>query len=490
METDDDKAARMKRLEKPGNELEWIKFYFPKFCFKPFAKFHIRSIKKALGAKRFRQWRKWFRGSSKSTIRMMERFYDMFVLKFRTNALLISKTADNAERLLQPYKINLEANQRLINDYGVQEKPGSWTADEFTTRSGHNFRAVGAEQNPRGARLEELRVTLIIFDDIDDDEVCRNPDRVKQRFEWMEKAVIPTVDISGEYKIFMDNNLIAEDSCAARFGELPGVDVDTVNIRDENGVSSWPEKNSEADIDEMASGMSTAAWEGEFNNNPYIEGTVFPEMKYGKCPPLHTIPFVVIYGDPSPSNKDRPSLKSRSQNSCKAVVLLGYHDGKFYLYKCFVNIVTNATFIDWFYNANDQVVKKTTPYNYIENNGLQNPFYEQVILPMINEKGKEPGRTILPIAPDDRDKPDKFFRIEANLEPLNRNGLLILNEDEKNDPHMKRMEAQFKSVSPNSKTMDGPDAVEGAVFKIKEKVSLHANGHVKSFKKPANKKRF
>lgn len=488
-ETEEAKAARMKWLEKPGNELEWIKYYFPKFCFKPFAKFHIRSIKRSLSKKRFRQWRKWFRSSSKSTIRMMENFYRMFVLKYRTNALLISKTYDNAERLLQPYKINFEANQRLINDYGIQEKPGSWTAGEFTTRSGHNFRAVGAEQNPRGARLDELRITMIIFDDVDDDEVSRNPDRVQQRWDWIEKAVVPTVDISGDYLIFFDNNLIAEDSCAARFADMAD-DVDEVNIRDENGNSTWPEKNSEADIDEFFKGMSEAAIQAEYFNNPYIEGKVFDEMTFGKCPKLHEYPFIVVYADPSPSNKDKPTLKSKNQNSCKAVVVMGYSDQKFYMHKCWVNVTNNDTFIDWLYTANDLVKGKNVVYNYIENNGLQNPFYEQILLPLIHEKGKQPGRTILGVTPDDRDKPEKFFRVEANLQHLNKNGLLILNEDEKNDPHMKKMVAQFKSVSPTSRTMDGPDATEGAVFKIKEKIALHADKSLKAIKKPVNQKRF
>ena len=116
--------------------------------------------------------------------------------------------------------------------------------------------------------------------------------------------------------------------------------------------------------------------------------------------------------------------------------------------------------------------EKTVLYAYVENNGLQNPFYEQVLLPLIHAKGKEPGiKGVLGITPDDRDKPDKYFRIEGTLEPLNRMGLLVFNIDEKDDPHMKRLEAQFKSVSPNSKTMDGPDAIEGGVFKIQQKLT-------------------
>jgi hypothetical protein len=178
------------------------------------------------------------------------------------------------------------------------------------------------------------------------------------------------------------------------------------------------------------------------------------------------------------------------QNSCKAVVIVGYHNSKYYIYKAFVDTTTNATFIDWLYAARAEIGNKTQPYFFIENNTLQNPFYEQVLLPLVFQKGAEPGQVILSISPDDRTKPDKYFRIEGNLEPLNRNSLLILNIDEKDNPHMKRLEAQFKSVSANSKTMDGPDAVEGAVFKINEKVLVDSVGGIKVYAKSKNPKRY
>jgi len=213
-------------------------------------------------------------------------------------------------------------------------------------------------------------------------------------------------------------------------------------------------------------------------------------MTYGKCPPLKDLSFVVIYADPSPSNRDRPGIKAKLQNSCKAVVTVGYHDNKYYVYKAFVDNTTNANFIDWLYATRLQVPSNTQPYFFIENNTLQNPFYEQVLLPLIYKKGAEPGQTILSITPDDRAKPDKYFRIEGNLEPLNRMGLLILNEAEKENPHMKRLEAQFKSVSTNSKTMDGPDAVEGAVYIIQKTTAVQAIGSIKVAKKPKNLKRY
>jgi hypothetical protein len=109
---------------------------------------------------------------------------------------------------------------------------------------------------------------------------------------------------------------------------------------------------------------------------------------------------------------------------------------------------------------------------------------------LIYSRAKELRKPILGITPDDRKKPDKYFRIEGNLEPLNRLSMLILNEEEKNDPHMQRLESQFKSVSANSKTMDGPDAAEGAVHIIKNKMASISGDAILFFERTQNPKRF
>jgi hypothetical protein len=83
----------------------------------------------------------------------------------------------------------------------------------------------------------------------------------------------------------------------------------------------------------------------------------------------------------------------------------------------------------------------------------------------------EKAKGTMAISPDDRDKPDKFSRMEGNLEPLNRRGSLIFNEDEKDDPHMQRLEEQFRAIEPGLPAHDdGPDAVEGAVWIINNKL--------------------
>lgn len=106
---------------------------------------------------------------------------------------------------------------------------------------------------------------------------------------------------------------------------------------------------------------------------------------------------------------------------------------------------------------------------------MQDPFYEQVFIPLFVSAAKEKGEQI-GIIPDTRKKPDKFARIEGNLEPLNRMGNLIFNEAENGNPHMKRLEEQFKLVSPQLKApADGPDCIEGAEWILTEKLKSFDN---------------
>jgi hypothetical protein len=482
-------ADKLKRIAKLEADFEaWAKYYFPKFSFAEPAEFHKKSSRKFLKEDRIVHSRKWARGLSKSTRRMMEVLYKIFAQKCRLNILLISKSETNAIRLLAPYKGQLEGNQRLINDYGTQVTLGKWTEDEFVTQSGCAFRAVGANQNPRGARLDELRINGIIFDDIDDDEVCRNTDRLDERWQWIQEAVIPTVDISAPYFIVFDNNVIAEDSIAVRAAKIATYS-ETVNIRDENGISTWPQKNSEEDIDFILSIISYESGQKEYFNNPMSAGKTFPEVHWGACPPISSLPFVVIYADPASSNKDKPRGKKAANNSMKAVFAVGSNGSKFYIYSGFLDNMSNSDFIECAYQTFDNAARAKIRYVYIENNTLQDPFYSQVLMPLIVDKGK--GRECLPVVPDTRSKPDKWFRIEANLEPINRLGNLIFNIAEQNNPHLKRLEAQFKSAKPTSSLLDGPDCIEGAVFIIKQKMAnITSAAHVQFGKRIPHSKKY
>lgn len=477
-ETPDQQRKRITKLEKDFEA--WVKYYFPKYASSEPADFHKKASRRILNNLEWFECRSWSRELAKSTRTMFEVLF-LILTKKKRYVLLVSNNETNASNLLEPYRSQLDTNRRIMHDYGIQETLGKWTYGEFTTRSKVAFKAIGAGQSPRGTRNEEVRPDVILGDDIDTDEDCRNPEIIQKKWDWIESALLPTRSISMATTIIFNGNIIAKDCCIVRAQEIAD-HTDIVNIRDEEGKSTWPQKNSEADIDRVLSQKSYAAQQREYYNNPIEQGTVIKEVVYGKCPKLKELQFAVVYADPSPSNKDRPTLRAKVQNSCKAVVVLGYLNNKYYVYKAFVDTTTNSTFIDWLYATKNYVGNATQLYTFIENNSLQDPFYEQVLLPLIFEKGKENGG-VLGVTPDGRDKPDKYFRIEGTLEPLFRLGLLVFNIDEKEDPHMKRLETQCKSVSANSKTMDGPDALEGGIFILKEKTALASVDDIKTQKR-------
>ena len=478
-ETEIEQQQRIKRLE--AHPEEWFRYYFPKYCTAEPAPFHIAATRRLFAHRRWYEVRAWSRELAKSARSMFEVLYLALTGQIR-NFLIVSNSYDNACRLLLPFQMQLEKNLRIINDYGEQYNIGKWEVGEFVAKCGCSFRALGAGQSPRGTRNEAARPDFILIDDIDTDEECRNPDRIKQKWDWIEQALIPTISVSGDARILFNGNVIAKDCCISRAGKAADK-FDIVNIRGRDGKSSWS-KNSEEDIDFILSKISTRAAQQEYFNNPLSEGDVFKELSWGKVPALNRFRHIIIYGDPAPSNSKNKA------DSMKAVCAIGLLDGVFYILRCRLDHATNAEFVDWFYDINESFGQTSAQlYNFVENNTLQDPFYEQVFIPLFAAKGKEKGY-YLNMVPDTRKKPDKFSRIEGNLEPLNRNCRLVFNEDEKGNPHIERLAEQFLLVTPQLKApADGPDCVEGAVFIAAQKARQQSAEALIVGRRPRNKKR-
>lgn len=473
--------------------VEWMMYLFPNYATSEFADFQENYIGRVISNAEWMEVLSWARELGKDTVTMMVMFYLNLTGK-KKNTLFVSNSYDNACDLLKPYKINYESNQRIIAYYGEQIAFGSWTDGDFTTRVGARYRALGMGQNPRGKKNESVRSDSIILTDVDTDEDCKNPDTVDEKMKWIEGALYFTRSFSTPLLFIALGNIIAENCCVKKLAENANhhdiINIRMVNIKKPDpvndythGTSVWV-KNSEEMIDIVLSKVSTRIAMQECFNCPLSEGDVFKQLSWGKCPPLSTMPYVVNYADPSPSNKD----KQKKGVSFKAQWLVGYKDGKFYVYRGYLQQANQSTFVQWFYDIRDYVKGRSLVYNYIENNKLQNPFYEQVFKPMFLKIGLEKG--FINITPDDRNKPDKAVRIEGTLEPLVRESQLIFNIEEKSNPNMIKLEEQFKFFTMQLKApADGPDAIEGAVWVLNEKIASIAPGSWKTWTKATNKKR-
>jgi len=465
------KQQRIAKLEKSPEA--WFKYYFPNFYTSEPAPFHIKATKRVLANPEWYEVRSWSRELSKTGRTMMEVLYLVMTGK-KKNILMVSSTYDNAARLLLPYRSILEANNRIINDYGEQESLGSWEAGEFVTKKGVSFRALGSGQSPRGTRKDEVRPDCILIDDIDTDEECRNAQRIKEKVKWLEEALYGTRSISNPLLWIACGNIIAKYCCITEMAKVADIH-EIINIRGKDGLSSWPTKNTEALIDRSLSKISWSAAQKEYFNNPISTGDVFEKLKFDKCPPLKSCDNVLIYADPSTSNKDRGVNK---QASYKSVGVIGKKGSKYYCYKVWCKQTSNAKFVSYLYAAYNYLVTNEVDVKrvHIENNSLQDPHYEQVLLPEIKKQGTEQNLH-LPVTPDTRKKSDKYFRIEGTLEPLNRLGNLIFNIAEKNDPDMKVMEDQMLSVSETAKMMDAPDMLEGGIWILQNKTVQMEGGY-------------
>lgn len=481
-ETTFEREERIKRLE--ATPEEWFKYYlYDEGESAEPAPFHLAATDRIINNPEWYEVRMWSRECAKSTRTWMEVLYLVLVGHPRPGGgrqkkkyvIMHSSSLKQATKLLIPYKAALEVNPRIINDYGIQQKYGAWSEEDFTTIDGVTFNAIGADGGPRGAKtVDNVRPDILLFDDIDTDQDCRNPTQVNNKWKWIDEAAIGTRSISKDTTIIFCGNRIAVDCCVVRACKFAD-HVDEINITDKNGKPSW-ERNTPERIKRVMSQKSYAAQQKEYYNNPIVEGSVFKKMGYKPARPINEYNLLVCYTD--------PSFKDTAKNDYKATVLVGKWRDEFHVIKAFVEQTTTAAMIDWYYHIMDLVGMRSCYFL------MEQVFLSDLIIKEVYEAGKRRHRTI-PLSGDARTKDAKFVRIESLLEPLNRNGKLYLNQDEESNPHMQRLDEQFLALAPGSRAHDdGPDAVEGAVWIINNKEATRAAGSITLFKRKPNSKRF
>lgn len=294
------------------------------------------------------------------------------------------------------------------------------------------------------------------------------PNIVKKKWQWFEEALIPTRSVSGDLLVVFCGNVIARDCCVTRAGAKAD-HWDIVNIRDAEGRSTWPEKNTEERIRRIEQTISTKAFQQEYMNNPLSEGEVIKEVIWGKCPPMQRLQFAVAYADPSPSNARNKA------SSFKAVFCSVTATGHSTSIRDFSTM--SPTTSSWTGSTTCAIMRanvcrfitssRTTACRILSMSRCSS----QCSPPAPRERG------FIGITPDCRCKPPKFERIEGNLEPLIRQGRLVLNIDERENPHMKRLEEQFLLLNRQMKSpADGPDCIEGGVWIINQKISTLNEG--------------
>ena len=481
------KADQLKRIDRARRDYNFfVQTYFPHYCTDkatgkpiPCARFHIKAAKAILDDPQLMAIFMWPRGHAKST--HIGIFIPMWLKCQKKptihSLVLAGKSEDSATRLLSDLQAELQYNQLYEHDFGQQYKAGFWADGEFTTQDGTAFHSIGRGQSPRGLRDRQNRPDYIICDDLDDDELSRNPARVEAATEWTREALMGTFGAEGG-RFIMVGNLISKNSILSKMMETADIHVSRIDAYDKNGNPAWPEYWTRERLEKLRRKIGFKAFQKECMNNPITLGAVFlaDYIEYGKMlPRLQQYRQLICYTD--------PSWKATKQNDYKATMLLGKApSGEFHLLKAFADQTSVTNMIEWHYAIARFVDGSVPVYYYMEANMLQ-----ELILEEFRKLGQAKG-DIIPIKGDTRKKPDKFARIEA-LQPLFEQHLVVFNQDERDSPGMQVLVEQLLAFERGSRMHDdAPDALEGAIWMLNRRWGHNTDNIQSVFPKTSNRR--
>lgn len=115
--------------------------------------------------------------------------------------VLGSDTAEQATTILADLKKELEHNRLLREDFpehcetpGRKPRPPRWTRHEIITRSEVKVTALGDTQKVRGRKFRQHRPSLIVLDDVENDEMVMSEDRREALRRWFRGALLKMGD--------------------------------------------------------------------------------------------------------------------------------------------------------------------------------------------------------------------------------------------------------------------------------------------------------
>ena len=364
--TEQERKDRITRARKDYRY--FVRTYFPHLATTECADFQVDAAVYMRDHPRARGLFEWARGHAKST--HLSLLIPLW-LKIQRNAeplimILVSKSRDMARRLLGDLQAELESNDLYKADFGEQKGTGMWTDGEFTTTAGDLFIALGRGQSPRGIKKRGLRPNYIGVDDIDDDELVRNPRRVKDSVTWLLTALLGTMAM-GRGRLSIVGNRIGKTSVISTIAENKNFYHTVVNTLDKNGLPTWWQNYTKAEVAEVRRTVGERCFQREYMNNPINEGTIFEEknIHYGKMLRLHDYRALVCYTD--------PSFKSSATADFKATLLVGITPkGKYHVLKAYADQTKVSRMVEWHYEIHDYIGDSSARYT-MEANFMHGP---------------------------------------------------------------------------------------------------------------------
>ena len=210
------------------------------------------------------------RGHAKSSMTGLIFIIFCVVNKIEKYIVYISQNHTKTVQFLTPIRYEFKNNDRLkwlyddVNFKFGKEEDGKDREDCFDI-GGARIEAVSFEKNLRGFKYRNLRPTLIIGDDIEEDIRVLNPElRVKDSHK-LNKVIIPSLDIDGRFK--MIGTLLHLDSLL--YKKIKQYDGKIFSACDENFENIlWSDRFTKKKLQALKKDIGSIAFQQEYRNNP------------------------------------------------------------------------------------------------------------------------------------------------------------------------------------------------------------------------------
>ena len=463
------KSAQKKRIASLlGNYAEFVKYYFSEYAKFECATFHTELAEYVVNNKVCNVNLVWFRGAAKSTHSNLFLPIYLMVKKELYFMVLCGHTELQASILLTDLHTNLAENQRLINDFG-EFLPPQTPSDCFTTKAGVTFKSIGLGSKPRGMKINGHRPDYIVADDIEDDKVCENGERVAGYYRWLNRALRKTMDFQKEdtrRRFIISNNLFHDAGIIARF--INNKSHKTIQV---NALIK-PEKEPTKPIWKYDGWIP--AWEAKISNDDYykeyltdIEGF---DAEFMNIPPISRerifrsewLQFkkmyytdyktIEIYIDPA-------YRKSKRSDTFAIMVWAKWHH-QYHLLDVYCRKSTLSEAANWLYQFDDNLPAGILANYRIEQYFQQfNTFNEELSTRAPNAQAR------INLYPDIRTKGEKWGRI-MGLQLIFEGRNVFISKDIENKADTQEFIKQFLEF-PKGK-VDSLDATEGAWHYLKQ----------------------
>ncbi len=496
------KKKRIEHLLKPGNDDDFIEYYYATDDFTPSAQsWFLKEFEHAFWVEKQRKIvLEVHREGGKSITVNIKTPMKMMALGELTGMILAGETFDKAKDQIKDLETQLRINKRFAADFfdGNVGITGSWIQGYFQTRNYIPVWCFGLGQNPAGVKSGFVRPNLGMVDDADNYKKTEsNPQWAKQNLKWINGEFMGCLAKDNRHFIYCNNRIHKAGLTAHIVGDVkeddevdPNIkhikayltedpkthqpiypegrtyDVILKNLKAQGAVPAWKEYYSLEDcVAKIVDYGITDALRQLYHKHE-VEGTMFDDenMPWVDPLPLSSYDAIVDYCD--------PAFGEAGKGSHKAIIRMGKKDHYYDILKVWLRTLGQWWEIqyDWAnqiahgvkVSENTHVVlkEKVKAYkSYVECNSLQKTELRKTYK-LANLNRDVPW---YPTYDTDR-KGNKEARIESTFETIMNEGHVRFSNALRKNGDMITLRDQFKGFPFGN--IDGPDAAQGAKEKL------------------------